>query len=238
MFDFHININDALKPAKVIQYAKLRGLRAFALFCSSDYIFHFEQTDLKNFSEKRKQEIFNSDHHLQKLLNLKKQIHTLSIYYDIQAFFGIKLSFLPPALLEQTIQIYRDFGFNLIGVQGENFDNIVELGTNFAACNAKADILFAPGLIDEQTIELAAKNQTYLEISTSKASAYCNAHIAKLAQKFNAKLIVGSNANNFEEIHSPEIQKIICQGACINLNDMHNHELYAKLLQNNAKETV
>ncbi len=228
MFDFNININEALSPSKAIQFAKLQGLRAFALFYSTDYIFDFKSIDLNSLNQEKKQEVINSNSHLKQLLDLKNQIHTLSIYYDVQAFFGIKLSYLPPALLEETISTYRYFGFNIIGVHVESITENVELGTNFFACSFGADILFNPGLIDEQTVELAAKNNTFLEISSHQNHAYCNAHIMQLAKKFQAKTIIGSNASILSEIHTLEMQKLICAGACININDLNNQEFFQK----------
>lgn len=168
---------------------------------------------------------------LSSLLEKQQQVHKLSVYYDMQIFFGVQLHHIPPALLEETIKFYRSLGISLIGVYGESISDIVEKGTNFSAIAAKADILFNPGLIDEECVKLAKENNVFLEISTHPKHAYTNAHIAKLAQKHGAKLILGSKAQTLQEIHSPQMQKLILKGACI--EDHDSYELLQKLQQAN-----
>ncbi len=224
MFDFHININQDLSPAKVILYAKNMGLKAIALMQTLDYLPIFSEEFNTKF-EKLSSNIF-----VDNILQLQKQIHNLSIYYDIQAFFGVKLSFIPPQLLEQSILFYKNLGIGLIGVQGESISEIVEIGTNFAACNAKANILFSPGLIDEETVKLAALNNVFLEISTHRRHAYCNAHLAKMSLAGQAKMVIGSNASKVNEIHDAQMQKLICKGANIEFNNLNNYEFYNSLL--------
>lgn len=243
MIDFNINIgSNALLTTQAMNYAKRIGLRAFALTYATDELPDFvSDTDIlydeeRRFTTHEKEQILNKNSQLlQKLRITQKQIHTLSIYYDVQAYFAIKLMHIPPALLESTILQYRFAGVEIIGVYGETISDMVEEGTNFAACNAKADILYCPGLIDEKVAEIAAQNQVYLEISTSPKHSYCNAHIAHIASKHGAKLVIGSDAKCMEEIHSPDMQGLICKGARLKIQDLHNYELHKKLQNNLSK---
>lgn len=223
MIDFHLEINEQMPISSAVVYAKSLGLRAIALMIAAEYIPSTGETADSAFAKDHsKTSPFPAQ-----LLEQQETVHTLSIYYDMQVFFGVLLRHIPPALLEETIQFYRGLGISLIGVYGESISDIVEKGTNFSAIMGKADILYNPGLIDEKCVELAKENNVFLEISTHSKHAYANAHIAKLAQKHGAKLVLGSCARTLHEIHSPAMQELILKGACI---ESHNsYELLQKL---------
>lgn len=235
MIDFHIEINEQLPLSSAIIYAKNLGLRIAALIETAEYIPSVSNipdasgTEDTAASTLQKKHIKNSPF-LQQLMEKQQIVHKLSIYYDMQLFFGVQLRHIPPALLDETIRFYRGLGIELIAVHGESISDIVEKGTNFSAITAKADILYNPGLIDEKCVELAKENNVYLEISTHQKHAYTNAHIAKLAHKYGAKLVLGSSARTLHEIHSPEMQDFILKGACI--ENHNNYELLQKLQQN------
>lgn len=234
MIDFHIHINaNAMQIGQAMLYAKNASLRAFALMTRIDHVPYFNPTESANTNSpldaSPSANTLAHDTFCTELMRLQTQVKKLSIYHNVQAFFGIELYQIPPALLADTINAYRTLKLDIIGVHGESITDIVEEGTNFAACNAKADILFNPGLIDDTCVELAAKNNVFLEISTHKNHAYCNAHIAFLAKKHKAKLLLGSSATCLEEIHHPDMQKQICQGACILMKDIHMHEILQKI---------
>lgn len=220
MIDFHIEITEQMPAASAAAYAKSMGLKAFALIFNAEYVPNFMQGSC---SAQNK----SASPHTASLLAKQKLVHELAVYYDVQAVFGIKLRHLPPALMESAVNFYRGLGISLIGVHGESISDIAEQGTNFSAVCAKADILFNPGLIDEQCTELAAQNNVFLEISTHPKHAYTNAHIAKLARKYGAKLAMGSQAKTLEEIHSPQMQQAVMKGACI--EHEHGYELLRRI---------
>lgn len=225
MTDFHIEITEQMPPASAVLYAKSMGLRAFALIFNAELIPEILQNGNEScFAQKK-----STSPHTVSLLAKQKLVHDLAVYYDVQAIFGIKLKHVPPALMESAVSFYRSLGISFIGVHGESISDIVEQGTNFSAICAKADILFNPGLIDEKCVELAAENNVFLEISTHQKHAYANAHVAKLAQKYGAKLALGSHAGSLEEIHSPDMQKAVLKGACIERE--HGCELLRKIQQ-------
>lgn len=258
MFDFHINIENGLSIPQAMLYAKRVGLKAFVLTYACSYVPHFfiNPNYLMDFAENSSMDFENEllalhtiarvkearlafqkknfqveNPLLKRIFHMQRQVHELSIYYDVQAYFALKLMHIPPQLLENAILQYKLAGVSLVGVYGETISDIVEEGTNFAACNAKADILYCAGLIDDNTTEVAAKNNVYLEISTHQKHAYCNAHLVSKAREHKAKLIIGSNANCVLEIHNPEMQSLVCQGANIKLSDVNSYELHTCLQQ-------
>lgn len=226
MTDFHIEITEQMPPASAVLYAKSMGLRAFALIFNANFFPLPARNSNENYSCSV-QDFCKTSPQTASLLAKQNLVRSLAVYYDVQAVFGIKLKHVPPALLEQAIAHYRNLDFSFIGVHGESISDIVEQGTNFSAINAKADILFNPGLIDEKCVELAAENNVFLEISTHPKHAYTNAHTGRLAQKYKAKLALGSQARTLEEIHSPDMQKAVLKGACIERE--HGCELLQKI---------
>lgn len=226
MIDFHIELNGQMPLSSMIMYAKSLGLRVIALIAAAEYIPHTGKTCAAFLNAPT-----NCSPSLSLLKEKQEVIQKLAVYYDMQIFFGVQLRHIPPALLEETVRFYRSCGISLIGVYGESISDIVEKGTNFSAVMAKADILFNPGLIDEECVKLAKENNVFLEISTHPKHAYANAHIAKLANQYGAKLVLGSSAQILHEIHSPEMQSRFLKGACIESHD--SYELFQKLQQIN-----
>lgn len=227
MFDFHIEISEQMPPSSAVVYAKSMGLRAFALVSTVDM--PFSASDAEDGERRKEISPLTAS-----LLARKKQINELAVYYNVQVFFGIKLRHIPPALLENTIAFYRSLKIPFIGVHGETVSDIVEHGTNFSAVMGHADIIFNAGLIDKTCMELAQKNNVFLEISTHPKHAYTNAHIAKLAHEYGAKLALGSQAKTLEDIHSPDMQKAILKGACI--ENEHSYELLQKIQHQSNEE--
>lgn len=229
MIDFHIEINERLPISSMIVYAKSLGLKVVALIQTAEYLPCIGETA---YSSLNKNHIATSPF-ISSLMEKQQQVNKLSIYYDMNIFLGVQLHHIPSALLEETINFYRSLGISLIGVYGETISDIVDKGTNFSAIAAKADILFNPGLIDEECVKLAKENNVFLEISTHPNHAYTNAHIAKLAKKYGAKIVLGSNAKTLHEIHSPQMQSLILKGAGIENHD--SYELLQKLQQINTR---
>lgn len=258
MIDFHINLEHGLCIPQAMLYAKRTGLKAFALtltcgdlpnfFINQNYLTDFAEHSSLDFENellalhkiarvKEARLAFQKKHFslenplLKRLNHIQAQIHKLSIYYDVQAYFALKLMHIPPSLLENAILQYRLAGVPLVAVYGETISDMVEEGTNFAACNAKADILYCAGLIDDNSAEIATKNNVYLEISTHPKHAYCNAHIAQKAREHGTKMILGSHANCLEEIHNTHMQEMICQGANIKMSEINGFALHQELQQ-------
>ena len=140
MFDFHIHVNcsggrGGLLPSEAMRLAKCAGFRAVGLIVRAD------PSTLPIL-----------------LPTLKTLVKTCSLYADIEAFAGVELVHVPPALLPDAVGQAREQGAALILAHGESIPrqlaDVVETGTNLAAINAGVDILAHPGLITVEDAHL------------------------------------------------------------------------------------
>lgn len=147
MFDFHIHVSSAgesgLLPTEAIRLARCAGFRAVGLVLRAD------PSTLSL--------------HLPSLVPL---VRTCSLYANIEAFAGVELVHVPPALLPDAVAEARSLGAALVLAHGETIPRkpveAVELGTNFAAIEAGVDILAHPGLITPEDAERAAEKGVLL----------------------------------------------------------------------------
>ena len=153
MFDFHIHVNcsggrDGLLPSEAMRLAKCAGFRAVGLIVRAD------PSTLPIL-----------------LPTLKTLVKTCSLYAGIEAFAGVELVHVPPALLPDAVGQAREQGAALILAHGESIPrqlaDVVETGTNLAAINAGVDILAHPGLITVEDAQLAAEKGVLLELNTA-----------------------------------------------------------------------
>jgi histidinol phosphatase-like PHP family hydrolase len=138
---------------------------------------------------------------------------SLSEAYGIQVIPGIELTHVPPALINELAVAARKLGAKLVLVHGETIMEPVEAGTNAAALNAPIDILAHPGLITEQEVSLAAKRGVCLEISARKGHSLTNGHVAMLARKYGASLVLNTDAHGPGDLISLEMARKIARGA-------------------------
>ena len=167
MFDFHIHVNcsggrDGLLPSEAMRLAKCAGFRAVGLIVRAD------PSTLPIL-----------------LPTLKTLVKTCSLYAGIEAFAGVELVHVPPALLPDAVGQAREQGAALILAHGESIPrqlvDVVETGTNLAAINAGVDILAHPGLITVEDAQLAAEKGVLLELNTAPRHCLANGHIARMA---------------------------------------------------------
>lgn len=126
---------------------------------------------------------------------------------------GVEITHVPPALIGDMVQKARDFGASHVVVHGETVTEPVAGGTNMAAILAGADILAHPGLITPQEMALAAERGVYIELSGRGGHNITNGLIARLAQKYGAKLLVNSDGHAPGDYLTPDRQKTVALGA-------------------------
>jgi len=114
---------------------------------------------------------------------------------DIRVIPGIELTHVPPSEIPSLILKARELGAQVVVVHGETLVEPVAPGTNRAAIEGGADILAHPGLITEEEVILAAERGVYLEISARKGHCLTNGHVAKLARKLGASLVLNTDAH-------------------------------------------
>ncbi len=193
MYDFHTHTtfsDGELIPAELIRRAEVAGYRAIAI---TDHVDHTN--------------IFWV------LEGLLSGIKVLSLSYDIEVVVGVELTHVPPPLIPELICIARKNGAQLVVVHGETIVEPVKEGTNLAAIEGGADILAHPGLIKEEEVKLAAEKGVLLELSTRKGHSLTNGHVAALARKYGASLILNNDAHSPEDLIFVEKRRLIARGA-------------------------
>ncbi len=193
MYDLHthsIFSDGELIPAELIQRAKVAGYRAVAI---TD---HVDQTNIDLI-----------------LKNLFKGIEKMRPHLDIEVIIGVEITHVPPPLIKDLIIHAREIGAQIVVVHGETLVEPVPKGTNLAALRGRADILAHPGIISNTEAEIAAQNGVLLEITTRKGHCLSNGHVAKMAKKYNAALIMNNDAHAPEDLIPVEKRKLIAMGA-------------------------
>ncbi len=126
---------------------------------------------------------------------------------------GIELTHIPPGLIAELVQEARKLGARLVVVHGETIAEPVEPGTNMAAIEAGVDILAHPGLISEEAVRFAAKRSVCLEISARKGHSLTNGHVAALARKCKADLVLNTDSHAPDDLIRSEFARQVAAGA-------------------------
>jgi putative hydrolase len=113
----------------------------------------------------------------------------------IRVIPGIELTHIPPQSIPPLVSKSRELGAKLVVIHGETIVEPVAPGTNKAAIEASADILAHPGLITEEEVLLAKERSVYLELTSRKGHSLTNGHVAQLARKTGASLVLNSDTH-------------------------------------------
>ena len=184
--DFHMHTvfsDGELVPAELIRRSIYAGLDGIAI------------TDHADFS--------NIEYNLSGIKKICEKINKLyakSKKNNFKVLPGVEITHVPPALIKDAVSLARKSGAKIVIVHGETLSEPVEEGTNSAALKENIDILSHPGLITEKEALLAKKNGIYLELSYRKGHCLANGHIAGIARKTGAGLIISSDAHSPSDI--------------------------------------
>lgn len=185
MIDLHTHTlfsDGQLLPSELVYRAKEKG---YTTICLSDHI---------DFS--------NIDFIIPRTVAVAKE---LTQQYKILVIPGAEISCVPPKDIPKAIKLARKLGAKIVLVHGEAENQPVPEGTNLSGLLSKADIIAHPGLITDEEVTLSVENNVLLEISSRKIYSSSNYHIAKLAKKFNAKLVFNSDAHSPNDLITEEI---------------------------------
>jgi histidinol phosphatase-like PHP family hydrolase len=155
----------------------------------------------------------------------------LSEAYGLFVLPGIEITHVPPRWIPALAKEARKAGAKIIVVHGETLVEPVMEGTNLAAAQSDIDILAHPGLIDEDSVRLAEKAGICLEISARKGHCLGNGHVAAMARKHGAKLVINTDTHAPGDLVSREFARRIARGA--GLSDAETARLFK-----NAEEIV
>ncbi len=145
--------------------------------------------------------------------NMVRVCADLASAWKIKAVPGIELTHVPPGQINDLAKKARDLGARVVMVHGETIVEPVCKGTNRAALEADVDILAHPGLISEEEVLLAKEKGVFLEISGRKGHSLTNGHVASLARKVGAKLVINSDAHSPGDLMPLSFAKQVAFGA-------------------------
>ncbi|HOE22576.1 MAG TPA: histidinol phosphate phosphatase domain-containing protein [Smithellaceae bacterium] len=175
MIDLHTHTlfsDGALVPAESARRACAAGYRTIAFTDHADYS--------------------NIDFIIPRIVRVCSKISEKG---NIFAIPGVELTHVDPYDIVALTFEARKLGAKIVVVHGETLTEPVSPGTNLAAIRAGVDILAHPGLITAQEAKLAAKKGVFLEITTRRGHSYTNGHVAAMAGKCGARLVLNNDAH-------------------------------------------
>lgn len=151
----------------------------------------------------------------------------ISKFYDNFTLIpGVELTHVPPESIPSLAKKAKSLGAKLVVVHGETIVEPVPPNTNSIACKCNdVDILAHPGIISEEDVLNARENDVFLELSYRQGHCLGNGHVAKLAIKVGAKLLINSDAHDAEDFLTPKIALSIAKGAGLD-DDKANEVIY------------
>ncbi|MCX8110572.1 MAG: histidinol phosphate phosphatase domain-containing protein [Syntrophorhabdaceae bacterium] len=209
MVDLHTHslLSDGeLLPSELARRAKVKG---YTIIGISD---HVDSTNLEEVAT-----------------SILKLVAKTNSYNDIMVVPGVELTHVPPILIGEMVKEARRLGIYYVVVHGETIAEPVEEGTNRSAIEAGADILAHPGLIKEEDMELAAKKNILIEITARKGHSLTNGHVAALAKKAGARLILDTDSHSPADLITDNEGIRIVKGAGLLEDDFY-------IMQRNAEE--
>lgn len=207
MIDFHIHSvfsDGELIPTEIIRRAEAIGYRALSITDHADHS--------------------NIDFIIPRLVKVLKEIQP---YTPLVLIPGIEITHVPPASIPELAKEARTLGAKIVVVHGETLVEPVKEGTNKAALQSDIDILAHPGLISEEEVKEASNRGISLEITARKGHSLSNGHVARLAQKYSAKLVINTDAHSPGDLISKDFACRILKGA--GLSDTDIQEIFRNM---------
>lgn len=210
MIDLHTHTffsDGDLIPSELVYRAKNAGYKTIAL------------TDHVDFS--------NMDFMMRQITRITDG---LCRYYKIKVIVGCEITYIPPGLISKAVKQARKLGAKIVVVHGESPVEPVPKGTNKAAILSRCDILAHPGYITEEDVKLAKKNNVLLEITARNGHRIGNPHVAKLAQKIGAKLVMDTDTHEPEDLLNEKKIEEILKDAKLDYSDFFEMQKNAENL--------
>ncbi len=207
MIDLHMHTtfsDGELIPSELIRRAKVAGYKAMAI---TD---HADISNIRLILE-----------------NVRRLTLDFAHFYDMEVLAGVELTHVPPALMGEFARAAREAGAQIVVAHGETVVEPVEQGTNLAAIEAGVDVLAHPGLITEVEVKLAAERGVALEITTRRGHSYANGHVAALARKHGARLVIDNDAHAPGDLMGEEMRRKVALGAGLTAEEYRQTEANA-----------
>jgi len=193
MIDLHTHslLSDGvLLPSELVRRAEVKGYQYWAITDHAD--------------------VSNLDHVVPRIVSAAREVNA---HWNIKVIPGVELTHVPPETIAGLVQKAIGLGARLIVVHGETIAEPVPPGTNRAAIEAGINILAHPGLITLDEVRRAGEKGVFLEITSRKGHSLTNGHVARLAQKARAGLVLNSDTHSPEDIVSLDLRARIVEGA-------------------------
>jgi putative hydrolase len=188
LYDFHshtFHSDGVLSPIELIRRAAVRG------YCTLGVTDHVGVGSLKRL-----------------IKEVSEDCKLARSHWNILAMPGVELTHLPPAAIDGAARKAKELGAWLVVVHGETPVEPVEEGTNLAAVKSHyVDILAHPGHITPETARIAAENGVFIEITTRRGHCLTNAHVAKVAGKAGALMLLDTDTHDENDLLSEELAK-------------------------------
>ncbi len=152
---------------------------------------------------------------------------------DLLVIPGVEITHVPVSMIDRLAEKAKELGAQLVVAHGETLVEPVLPGTNLRSlsCNL-IDILAHPGLLTEEEAKLAEKNDIYLELSSRPGHCLTNGHVAEIASKTGAKMILNTDLHAPEELLTQEQAYRIALGAGL------DRDAAVKVVKDNPRELV
>jgi len=201
MIDLHTHslLSDGeLTPAELARRFEVAGYRALAI---TD---HGDQS--------------NIDLIIPRLVAFCEEVNRLE---GIRLIPGIELTHIRPKSIPGLVSRSRKLGARLVVVHGETIVEPVAPRTNRLAIESSVDVLAHPGLITEEEVLLAKERSVYLELTSREGHSLTNGHVAQLAHRMGAPMILNSDAHALSDIWPADRLHEIVVGAGLTEDDYH-----------------
>ena len=201
MIDLHMHslLSDGqLLPSELVRRAVVKGYQALAI---TDHV-----------------DLSNIDWVISRLI---KDCQELKKSFNVEIIPGAEITHVPPESIQSMAEEARRLGAKLVVVHGETIVEPVAPQTNLNALQSPIDILAHPGLITEEEVVLAKKNGIMLEITARKGHCLTNGHVAKMALKVGAGLVLNTDGHSPDDLISDEQARNIALGAGLTEDDFN-----------------
>ena len=127
---------------------------------------------------------------------------------------GVELTYVPPNKIDMMAKRAKALGAQIVIVHGETVVEPVPAQTNLrSVMSPNVDVLAHPGLITLEEAEIAAGNDVALEITGRYGHNITNGHVANMARKAGAKMVVNSDAHTIGNLMDEKTATIVARGA-------------------------
>ena len=188
LYDFHshtFHSDGVLSPIELIRRAAVKG------YCTLGVTDHVGVGSLKRL-----------------IKEVSEDCKLARSHWNIMAMPGVELTHLPPDAIDEAARKAKELGAWLVVVHGETPVEPVEKGTNLAAVKSRyVDILAHPGHITPETARTAAENGVFIEITTRRGHCITNAHVAKVAGKAGAMMLLDTDSHDENDLLSEELAR-------------------------------